>query len=63
MKKIKDTDYLYLSAYLQAKVAHRGDSIPDKAAVYKELSALAPDPRIVDGRRITAASRRTLLRR
>ena len=48
MKKIKDTDYLYLSAYLQAKVAHRGDSIPDKAAVYKELSALAPDPRIVD---------------
>ena len=48
MKKIKDTDYLYLSTYLQAKKAHRGESAEDKAAVYRELTALAPDTQIVD---------------
>ena len=48
MKKIKDTDYLYLSSYLQAKRARRGETAEDKAAVYRELSSLAPDPQIVD---------------
>ena len=48
MKKVKDTDYLYLSSYLQAKAARRGENAEDKAAVYRELSALAPDPQIVD---------------
>ena len=48
MKKIKDTDYLYLSSYLQARRARRGDSPEDKSAVYRELSELAPDPQIVD---------------
>ena len=48
MKKIKDTDYLYLSSYLQARKAHRGDAAEDKAAVYRELLTMAPDPQIVD---------------
>ncbi len=48
MKKIKDTDYLYLSSYLQAKMARRGETAEDKAAVYRELGSLAPDPRVVD---------------
>ena len=48
MKKIKDTDYLYLSAYLQAKSARRNESAEDKAAAFRELSSLAPDPQIVD---------------
>ncbi len=48
MKKIKDTDYLYLSAYLQAKAARGGGTAEDKAAVFRELSSLAPDPQIVD---------------
>lgn len=48
MKKIKDTDYLYLSSYLQARRARRGDGPEDKSAVYRELSELAPDPQIVD---------------
>ena len=48
MKKIKDTDYLYLSAYLQAKSARRTESAEDKAAAFRELSSLAPDPQIVD---------------
>ena len=48
MKKIKDTDYLYLSSYLQAKSARRSESAEDKAAVFRELSSLAPDPQIVD---------------
>ena len=48
MKKIKDTDYLYLSAYLHAKEARRGEAAEDKAAVYRELGMKAPDPRIVD---------------
>ena len=52
MKKIKDTDYLYLSSYLQAKEAHRDESAEDKAAVYRELTMLAPDPQIVDFFRI-----------
>lgn len=48
MKKIKDTDYLYLSSYLKAKEARRGESAEDKAAVYRELGSLAPDPLVVD---------------
>ena len=52
MKKIKDTDYLYLSSYLKAKEAHRGEAAEDKAAVYRELGSMAPDPRIVDFFRI-----------
>ncbi len=48
MKKIKDTDYLYLSSYLQARRVRRGESPEDKAAAYRELSTLAPDPQIVD---------------
>ena len=52
MKKIKDTDYLYLSSYLHAREAHRGEAPEDKAAVYQELGRKAPDPRIVDFFRI-----------
>ena len=48
MNKIKDTDYLYLSAYLQTKSARRNESAEDKAAAFRELSSLAPDPQIVD---------------
>ena len=48
MKKIKDTDYLYLSAYLQAKSARSGETAEEKAAAFRELSSLAPDPQIVD---------------
>ena len=48
MKKIKDTDYLYLSSYLQAKKARRGEGAEDRSAVYRELLSLAPDPQIVD---------------
>ena len=48
MKKIKDTDYLFLSSYLHAKEARRGESAVDKAAVYRELASMAPDPQIVD---------------
>ncbi len=48
MKKIKDTDYLFLSSYLQAKSARRSETSEDKAAVFRELSSMAPDPRIVD---------------
>ncbi|MBR2716318.1 MAG: V-type ATPase subunit [Oscillospiraceae bacterium] len=48
MKKIKDTDYLYLSSYLQAKKARRGEGNEDRSAVYRELLSLAPDPQIVD---------------
>ena len=47
MKKIKDTDYLCLSSYLQAKMARRGEGAADKAAVYRELSTMAPDPLIL----------------
>ena len=48
MKKTKDTDYLFLSSYLQAKMARQGDIVPDKAEAYKELQQMAPDPQIVD---------------
>ena len=48
MKKTKDTDYLFLSSYLQAKSAHQSEAVPDRAAVYQELQKLAPDPQIVD---------------
>lgn len=48
MKQIKDTDYLFLSTYLQAKLARAGEGPTDKAAAFRELSQLAPDPRIVD---------------
>lgn len=48
MKKIKDTDYLFLSSYLQARKAHRGEAAEDKAAVYRELLTMAPDLQIVD---------------
>lgn len=48
MKKTKDTDYLFLSSYLQAKMAHMGENRPDKAAAYKEMQSMAPDPQIVD---------------
>lgn len=48
MKKTKDTDYLFLSSYLQAKMAHMGDREPDKAAAYQEMQKMAPDPQIVD---------------
>ena len=52
MKKIKDTDYLFLSSYLHAKEARGGENAEEKAAVYKELSTMAPDPQIVDFFRI-----------
>ena len=48
MKKTKDTDYLFLSSYLQAKMAHMDDRKPDKAAAFKEMQSMAPDPQIVD---------------
>ncbi len=48
MNRVKDTDYLYLSSYLQAKKPGRGGSTEERAAVLRELSTLAPDPRIVD---------------
>ncbi len=48
MKKIKDTDYLYLSSFLHAREARRGENAEDKSAVYRELVTLAPDPQIVD---------------
>lgn len=48
MKKIRDTDYLFLSSYLQAKMAHRGETASDRAAAFEELSRMAPDPQIVD---------------
>ena len=52
MKKIKDTDYLYLSSYLHAKEARREENAENKADVYRELSMKAPDPQIVDFFRI-----------
>ena len=48
MKKTKDTDYLFLSSYLQAKMAHMDDRKPDKAAAFREMQSMAPDPLIVD---------------
>ena len=48
MKKTKDTDYLFLSSYLQAKMAHMDDRKPDKAAAFGEIQGMAPDPQIVD---------------
>ena len=48
MKKIRDTDYLFLSSYLEAKMARQGDTPVNKAEVYKDLDRLAPDPGIVD---------------
>ena len=48
MKKIKDTDYLFLSSYLEAKMARQGETAPDKSEVYRDLDRLVPDAGIVD---------------
>ncbi len=48
MNKVKDTDYLYLSSYLNARSVRKGEAAEDRAAAFQELSRLAPDPRIVD---------------
>ena len=50
MKKSRDTDYLFLSSYLHAKEGR--SSGEGKAAFYRELSALVPDPTILDFFRI-----------
>ncbi len=47
MKKHKDTDYLFLSAFLHAREARQGEGSPDKAAIFRELEGLAPDKDIV----------------
>ncbi|MBO4331121.1 MAG: V-type ATPase subunit, partial [Oscillospiraceae bacterium] len=47
-KKTKDTDYLFLSAYVHACQAHLGEGAVNRAEVFDELSSLAPDKRIVD---------------
>ena len=50
MRKHKDTDYLFLSSYLHAREARAGEagSETDRAAILRDLEALAPDPKIVD---------------
>lgn len=48
VKKTKDTDYLFLSSYIHAREARAQDGAADKEAVFRELSSLAPDKRIVD---------------
>ncbi len=48
-RKRKDTDYLFLSAFLHARETRAGETGDrDKAAVLRELEELAPDPGIVD---------------
>lgn len=48
MKKIRDTDYLFLSSYVHARLARMGDGPIDKSGVFDDLSSLAPDRRLVD---------------
>lgn len=48
MKKTKDTDYLFLSAYIHAREMHLDEGEVDKAAVFDELENMAPDKQIVD---------------
>ena len=48
MKKHKDTDYLFLSAFLHAREARQWEERPDKAAIFRELEGLAPDKGIVE---------------
>lgn len=47
MKKYKDTDYLFLSAFLHAREARQGEGPVDKAAIFRELEGLAPDKGII----------------
>ena len=48
-RKRKDTEYLYLSAYLHAREARAGESeARNREAVFRELEELAPDRGIVD---------------
>lgn len=46
MKKSKDTDYLFLSSYLQAKQAHGLEGI-DSVSAFREAESMSPNPDIV----------------
>ncbi len=48
MKKVRDTDYLYLSSYIHAREKRLAEERPDKEAVFNELQKKAPDVRIVE---------------
>ncbi len=48
MTKIRDTDYLFLSAYIHAGEKRLSEGRQDKAAVFDEMQKLAPDGRLVD---------------
>lgn len=47
-KKTKDTDYLFLSAYVHACQARLGETPVNKPVIFSELSSMAPDSRLVD---------------
>jgi V/A-type H+-transporting ATPase subunit C len=47
-KKTKDTDYLFLSAYVHACQARLSEGPVNKSEIFSELSSMAPDSGIVD---------------